>query len=148
MSMPETMSQPDFRKPNCLVVGLRSSQTKMLYLSYNTILLIQGDAVYLATVYFINKDLICSSGRSQDEFEDQGTGNVLWLQKRDGTFLKAPLEMDAADEGVRIYYTLFKNQYLGDILMHNMYLHFNCLEVLEVVLDHNYVPKTRVRVLY
>ena len=120
----------------------------MLYLSNTIILLIQGDAVYLATVYFIKPELICSPGRSKDEFEDEGTGNVLWLQKRDGTFLKAPLEMDAADEGVRIYYTLFINQYLGDILMHNMYLHFNCLEVLEVVLDHNYVPKTRVRVLY
>ena len=107
MSMRETMSQPDFRKPNCLVIGLRSSQTKMLYLSYNTILLIQGDAVYLATVYFIKPELICSHGRSKDEFEDEGTGNILWLQKKDGTFLKAPLEMDAADEGVSISYTSF-----------------------------------------
>ena len=112
MSMRETMSQPDFRKPNCLVIGLRSSQTKMLYLSYNTILLIQGVAVYLATVYFIKPELICSPGRSQDDFEDQGTGNILWLRKKDGTFLKAPLEMDAADEGVSICYTFFVNQYV------------------------------------
>ena len=72
----------------------------MLYISYSTILLIQGDAVYLATVYFIKPESICSPGRSQEEFEEQGVGNILWLQKKDGTFLKAPLEMDAADEGV------------------------------------------------
>jgi len=60
---------------------------------------IEGDAVYLATVYFIKPELICSHGRSKEEFEDQGTGNVLWLQKKDRTFLKAPLEMDDADEG-------------------------------------------------
>ena len=94
----------------------------MMCFSNTTILLIQGDAVYLATVYFIDPELICSLGRSQEEFEDQGVGNVLWLQKKDGTFLKAPLEMDAADEGVSIFYTLFINQYLGDILIHNMYL--------------------------
>ena len=75
----------------------------MLYLSNTIILLIQGDAVYLATVYFIKPELICSPGRSQEEFEEQGVGNILWLQKKDGTFLKAPLEMDAADEGVSIY---------------------------------------------
>ena len=75
----------------------------MLYISYSTILLIQGDAVYLATVYFIKPESICSPGRSQEEFEEQGVGNVLWLQKKDGTLLKAPLEMDAADEGVSIY---------------------------------------------
>ena len=62
--------------------------------------MIPGDAVYLATVYFIKPELICSHGRSKKEFEDQGTGNVLWLQKKDRTFLKAPLEMDDADEGV------------------------------------------------
>ena len=75
----------------------------MLYISYSTILLIQGDAVYLATVYFIKRESICSPGRSQEEFEEQGVGNILWLQKKDGTFLKAPLEMDTADEGVSIY---------------------------------------------
>ena len=72
----------------------------MLFFSNTTILPIQGDDVYLATVYFIDPDLICSPGRSQKEFEDQGVGNVLWLQKKDGTFIKAPLEMDAADKGV------------------------------------------------
>ena len=84
-----------------MIIGL--SQTKILYISYSTILLIQGDAVYLATVYFIKPESICSPGRSQEEFEEQGVGNILWLQKKDGTFLKAPLEMDAADEGVSIY---------------------------------------------
>ena len=66
----------------------------------------QGDAVYLATVYFINPDLICSTGRSQEEFDDQGVGNILWLKKKDGTFLKAPLEMDDADEGVSNFFWL------------------------------------------
>ena len=99
--MPETMSQRDFRKPICLVIGL--SQTKMLYLSNTTIFLIEGDTVYLATVYFIKPELICSTGRSQEKFEDQGVGNILWLRNKDGTFLKAPLKMDAADEGVSIY---------------------------------------------
>ena len=50
--------------------------------------------------------MICSTGRSQEEFDDQGVGNILWLQKKDGTFLKAPLEMDDADEGVSTHLTL------------------------------------------
>ena len=68
--------------------------------------MIQGDAVYLATVYFIKPELICSPGRSKEDFDDQGTGNVLWLKKKDGTFLKAPLEMDDADEGVSNFFLI------------------------------------------
>ena len=94
-----SMSQPDFWKPNFMVIGLSQKQNVALFQYYY---LIQGDAVYLATVYFIDPDLICSPGRSQEEFDNQGVGNILWLQKKDGTFLKAPLEMDDADEGVSI----------------------------------------------
>ena len=84
--------------------------------------MVQGDAVYLATVYFIKPDLICSTGRSQEEFDDQGVGNILWLQKKDGTFLKAPLEMDDADEGVSTHLTLILEIIiLCDILIHNTY---------------------------
>jgi len=59
---------------------------------------IKGDAVYLATVYFIKPDMICSTGRSQKEFDDQGIGNILWFRNKDGTFIKAPLKMDDADD--------------------------------------------------
>ena len=84
--------------------------------------MVQGDAVYLATVYFINPDLICSTGRSQEEFDDQGVGNILWLKKKDGTFLKAPLEMDDADEEVSTHLTLIVEIIiLCDILIHNTY---------------------------
>ena len=94
----------------------------MWYFSYTVILLIQGDAVYLATVYFIKPELICSPGRSKEDFDDQGTGNVLWLKKKDGTFLKAPLEMDDADEGVSTHLTLILEIIiLCDILIHNTY---------------------------
>ena len=62
--------------------------------------MVEGDAVYLATVYFVNPDLICSTGRSQKEFNDQGVGNILWYRKKDGTFIKAPLNMDDADDDV------------------------------------------------
>ena len=73
--------------------------------------MVEGDAVYLATVYFIKPDLICSTGRSQKEFDNQGVGNILWFQNKDGTIIKAPLKMDDADDDVSTI-TL----YLGDIL--------------------------------
>ena len=81
------------------------------YFSNTTIFLVQGDAIYLATVYFIKPDIICSTGRSQEDFDDQGVGNILWFRNKDGTFIKAPLKMDDADDDVSTI-TL----YLGDIL--------------------------------
>ena len=74
------------------------------YFSITAILLVQGDAVYLATVYFIKPDMICSTGRSQKEFDDQGIGNILWFRNKDGTFIKAPLKMDDADDDVSTNY--------------------------------------------
>ncbi len=101
----------------------------MLCFSNTTILLIQGNDVYLATVYFIDPKLICSPGRSQEEFEDQGVGNVLWLQKKDGTFVKAPLEMDNADEGV--------STFLDINIWTQFRKHDYCLEMLEEFFNQN-----------
>ena len=78
----------------------------IIYFSITAILLVQGDAVYLATVYFIKPDMICSTGRSQKEFDDQGIGNILWFRNKDGTFIKAPLKMDDADDDVSSNYKL------------------------------------------
>lgn len=38
------------------------------------------EEIYFATVYFVDPKIICSKGRSQAQYYDQGTGNGLYLQ--------------------------------------------------------------------
>ena len=35
---------------------------------------------YLTTMYFVDPSLICSGGRTQDQFDSQGTGDRLVVQ--------------------------------------------------------------------
>ena len=35
---------------------------------------------YLTTIYFTDTNIICNGGRSQDEFDSQGTGDRLIVQ--------------------------------------------------------------------
>ena len=61
---------------------------------------LEGEDVYLLTVYFNDPTKICSKGRSAKDFENQGIGNVLWFEKTDGSLVQAPLTMDKADDDV------------------------------------------------
>ena len=63
---------------------------------------INGKKVYLTTAYFTNPNDICSTGRTQDEFDVEGTGNILWFLKNSGNFHEAPLTIEKADKSVSI----------------------------------------------
>ena len=36
--------------------------------------------VYLTTAYFVDPNIICNGGRTQEDFDRDGTGNVLLIQ--------------------------------------------------------------------
>ena len=61
-----------------------------------------GEEVYFVTIYLVDPAIICNGGRTQAEFEAEGTGNRVMLQ--DGlTSLSVrdiPLTMDAMDSDV------------------------------------------------
>ena len=67
----------------------------------------------MTTAYFVSPDIICSSGRTQSEFDVEGTGNTLLFQnghsKQDLT--AAPLDLDSTDGSVSIF-----NLFLDTIL--------------------------------
>ena len=39
-----------------------------------------GDYYFFATVYFVDPSTICTTGRTQAQFEEEGTGNLLAIQ--------------------------------------------------------------------
>lgn len=58
--------------------------------------------VYLTTVYFVDPSVICGSGRSQSEFDSEGTGNRLLFQNgpTSSDVMTAPLTVETADADV------------------------------------------------
>ena len=63
---------------------------------------INGKDVFLTTVYFVDPDKICNGGRTQDEFDDEGTGNRLLFQNgpKPSDHVVAPLTQQDADDDV------------------------------------------------
>ena len=57
----------------------------------------------MTTIYFVDPKLICGTGRTDKEFEEQGTGNLLWLQSgpKYTDVLKLPLTKDKIISQVR-----------------------------------------------
>jgi len=57
-----------------------------------------GEEAYLSTAYFVDPALICT-GRTQDQFDSEGTGNRLLFQNGPSTSdtIAAPLDLDQAD---------------------------------------------------
>merc|ERR1712018_1070784 len=53
-----------------------------------------GEEAYLTTAYFVNPDVICSTGRSQSEFDVEGTGNTLLFLKEQ-ELIAVPLDVDS-----------------------------------------------------
>ncbi len=73
-----------------------------------------GAASYFVTAYTVDPDVICSSGRSEDEFLEQGSGNtVVFQQSADPTDLMViPLttaEMAEQWDGVWYEHNCFLN---------------------------------------
>ena len=58
-----------------------------------------GEDAYLTTVYFVNPDVICSTGRSQAEFDAEGTGNTLLFQNGQD-LVSVPLDLASTDDSV------------------------------------------------
>ena len=57
----------------------------------------------MTTIYFVDPKLICGTGRTDKEFDKQGTGNLLWLQRgpKYTNVLKLPLTKDEIISQVR-----------------------------------------------
>ena len=64
-----------------------------------------GEEAYLTTAYFVEPEVICSTGRTQSEFDVEGTGNCLLFQNGPSThdLIKVPLDLDSADGSVSIF---------------------------------------------
>ena len=64
-----------------------------------------GEDAYLTTAYFISPVRICNGGRTQTEFNSEGTGKNLYLQN--GPLMMdtivAPADLDEANESVSRY---------------------------------------------
>jgi len=56
-----------------------------------------GYEAFLTTAYFVDPATICEGGRSQADYDKDGTGNVLWFQHGDDLH-KAPLTGPEADD--------------------------------------------------
>ena len=63
---------------------------------------------YLTTAYFVDPSVICT-GRTQEEFDMEGTGNRLLFQNgpTSADTIKAPLTVDEADTNVSFFITNF-----------------------------------------
>ena len=59
----------------------------------------------MTTAYFVEPEVICSTGRTQSEFDVEGTGNCLLFQNGPSThdLIKVPLDLDSADGSVSIF---------------------------------------------
>ena len=63
---------------------------------------VNGTNVYLTTAYFTNPNNICLTGRTKEEFDGEGTGNILWFLRSNDNFHEAPLTIGKADQSVSI----------------------------------------------
>ena len=65
---------------------------------------VNGVEAYLTTAYFVDPAVICT-GRSQGEYDQEGTGNRLLFQNgpTSSDTISAPLTIDDADTNVRFF---------------------------------------------
>ena len=63
---------------------------------------ILGEDAFVTTAYFVDPAIICQGGRSQGEFDMEGTGNRVWFQNGATTanVQNTPLTIDEADSDV------------------------------------------------
>ena len=81
---------------------------------------ILGEEVWLTTAYFVEPSSICGSGRTQSDFDNEGTGNRLIFQKGPNfqDVLVAPLTVDDADADVSPIVSFFFLDFLHLKAMH------------------------------
>ena len=59
-----------------------------------------GIEAYVTTAYFVKPDIICSTGRTQEEYDAQGTlSNGLWFLNGD-ELVAAPMTEESAEHSV------------------------------------------------
>ena len=63
---------------------------------------ILGEDAFVTTAYFVDPAIICQGGRSQGDFDMEGTGNRVWFQNGATTadVQNTPLTIDEADSDV------------------------------------------------
>jgi len=76
---------------------------------------------YFTTAYFVDPAVICAGGRTDEQVEEQGTGDRLWIQVGDtpDNFVKIPLVQSEADETANWY------KHLCFVGMGTHYMEFN-----------------------
>merc|ERR1711973_644301 len=64
-----------------------------------------GEPAWFTTAYFVDPAVICEGGRTQEEFDNQGTGDRLIVQTgpTPDSLLDVPLTQDAADADPEFY---------------------------------------------
>ena len=72
-----------------------------------------GEKAYLTTAYFVSPSVICT-GRSQAEFDTEGTGNMLLFQNGETSMdtIEAPANLDEANSSVSFCKIFEKLHYL------------------------------------
>jgi hypothetical protein len=67
-----------------------------------------GEEAYFATAYFVDTEIICDGGRSEEQFLEQGTGDRLSFQSGPtaSDLDMIPLTQEGADSEVRIWHML------------------------------------------
>ena len=62
-----------------------------------------GEAAYFATAYFVDTSIICNGGRTEEEFQSEGTGNRLSFQNGpyNTNLMEAPTTEDELLSNVR-----------------------------------------------
>jgi len=65
-----------------------------------------GQEAWFNTAYFVDPEIICDKGRTEAQWEEQGTADRLWFQDgpiADRNFVKIPLTQEGADSEARWY---------------------------------------------
>merc|ERR1711962_1286223 len=67
---------------------------------------VQGKDVEMTTVYFVDPKLICGAGRTEKDFEKQGTGNLLWIRNgpKYNDVFKVPLRREEVEKQLFEHY--------------------------------------------
>ena len=84
-----------------------------------------GEDAYLTTAYFVNPDVICSTGRTQSDFDVEGTGNtLLFLKEQD--LIAVPLDVDSTDGSVNsLNFMSLKLSLFGTLKLAAIFQHCN-----------------------
>jgi charged multivesicular body protein 7 len=95
---------------------------------------------YSMTVYFVNPSIICTTGRTADDFKNDGTGTGLWLQNGPDP-LKNTFVVPALESEMKASYPLWGSGKcfwtMGQHYWYNVTLDMPCNDILPYCLLYN-----------